>query len=214
MTAQEIFDTVVRALREQGMPSMDENECRYRTEGDNGNTLKCAVGHLIPDDVYSRGLEGYTVNSEEFQPTLDRLGLTEHMALLRDLQYAHDDAALFWKTPFIDTFLANAREVAARFGLDPSATDLSGMKGRRNKELPVGKPQVDDGVFVSLINLVMRADPLPISQWEEGTIKAFLDSEARVRGFEDWSHAWIHSTREGTLISPGSDDPSAPAQTP
>ena len=61
MTPQEVFDTVVAALVKQGRKSLAENgdpsiskDCRYR--GDDG--LKCAIGHLIPDDEYAEWMEG------------------------------------------------------------------------------------------------------------------------------------------------------------
>lgn len=45
---QDLFDRVVTAVIEQGRPSMEDGACAYR--GDDG--AKCAVGHLITDEVY------------------------------------------------------------------------------------------------------------------------------------------------------------------
>ena len=56
---QETFDIVYRALKAQGGPSVDTwpdgryRRCRYRGEGG----LKCAAGHLIPDEDYRVELE-------------------------------------------------------------------------------------------------------------------------------------------------------------
>lgn len=47
-TLQELFDRVVTALIRQGRPSLNDSACAYR--GDDG--AKCAVGHLISDEVY------------------------------------------------------------------------------------------------------------------------------------------------------------------
>ncbi len=56
---QEIFDYVVSHLRAQGARSLnDENECTYRSV----DGYSCAVGCLIPDDLYTPSLEGRLVN--------------------------------------------------------------------------------------------------------------------------------------------------------
>lgn len=54
MTNQELFDKVVRAIVKQGRGSINsEGLCVYR--GPDG--LKCAVGHIIPDELYSPLIE-------------------------------------------------------------------------------------------------------------------------------------------------------------
>lgn len=97
-TAQEIFDTVVVALRKQNNHSKDNythvdpfngakkslSICMLR----NSKGLKCAVGHLIPDDIYKVGMEG---NCAFFlHPFLDALFGRENLSLVSDLQIAHD----------------------------------------------------------------------------------------------------------------------------
>jgi hypothetical protein len=58
-TKQEIFDFIVGKLIEQGSPSIDKGiSCLYR--GPNG--LKCAIGHIMPDESHSLGLEGKSVD--------------------------------------------------------------------------------------------------------------------------------------------------------
>lgn len=54
MNKQEIFDTVYEKLLKQGKASTFDGKCRYR--GANGN--KCAIGHLIPDELYESYMEG------------------------------------------------------------------------------------------------------------------------------------------------------------
>lgn len=91
-TAQRIFDYVVARLAEQGRASMLGNVCVYR--GHSGT--KCAVGHLIPDEMYKASME---INeSGEIGATFSYL-LTKHLdlhalgayqELLEDLQNAHD----------------------------------------------------------------------------------------------------------------------------
>ena len=93
MDKQTIFDTVVNHLAAQGTQSMSggdpdtnrEAGCAYR--GDNGT--KCAVGCLIPDDMYNPKMENATVVSLAQRKELPA-ELYEHVDMLSDLQYAHD----------------------------------------------------------------------------------------------------------------------------
>lgn len=57
---QQLFDDVVNHLRKQGCKSLSEKEgfCRYR--GKNGTS--CAIGGIIPDELYFPGLENKTVH--------------------------------------------------------------------------------------------------------------------------------------------------------
>lgn len=93
MNAQEIFDTVATHLLKQNARSMGgigdggEPYCRYR--GDAGR--KCAIGCLIPDEVYTTEMErnpvgALTTRFKEALPSYFR----EHIALLCDLQTIHD----------------------------------------------------------------------------------------------------------------------------
>jgi len=59
MTRQEMLDIAVAGVIGQGWLSMDTNGfCAYR--GDDGR--RCAIGWLIPDQVYRPGLEGEAVD--------------------------------------------------------------------------------------------------------------------------------------------------------
>ena len=54
-TAQELFNEVVSHLRKQKKQSLSQHGyCMYR--GEDG--LKCAIGHLIPDERYHNDMEG------------------------------------------------------------------------------------------------------------------------------------------------------------
>ena len=61
MTSREIFDKVKKALLEQNEQSVEigdySTNCRYRSQ----NGLKCAIGHLIPDELYNSSYENYIV---------------------------------------------------------------------------------------------------------------------------------------------------------
>ncbi len=97
MTPQEIFDTVVTHLFQQGRQSSVKGMCLYRSE----SGLKCAVGALIPDDAYDPKMDDF--DDSEFGDTgissLISSGLLpsdlqktfeDNITLLRDLQDAHD----------------------------------------------------------------------------------------------------------------------------
>lgn len=90
MEAQEIFDTVATHLFKQGRRAVRgcaEVVCAYRGVGG----LKCAVGVLIPDQLYTEMMEGSTVfglldDSEWELPEW----MADNRSLLWDLQGAHD----------------------------------------------------------------------------------------------------------------------------
>lgn len=129
MTAQEIFDTVLAHLRKQGKASTNRsNGCRYRGEGG----TSCAVGCLIPDELYDPVIEGlvveqlmgadsppssYKSRAQEVLPIMARieghLG-AEHLKLLEDLQAAHDEV-LFLKG--LSAWENEMRQIARWFDL-------------------------------------------------------------------------------------------------
>ncbi len=116
MNAQEIFDTVVGHLFEQGRPARPINRhlCQYRHVADDGTVLKCAAGFLIPDDVYDKGMEGMTANH------VVRMYLPSLMAyapLIRELQGAHDDPVHPVGGFRTETLINDLRSVAHRFSL-------------------------------------------------------------------------------------------------
>lgn len=99
MTPQEIFDTVVRHLFKQGKRSdrtlsNGNSVCCYRTEAG----LKCAVGVLIPDDVYDPVMDDvFTGEGTGIAAMLrkhrDKLPswFSDNLSLLKQLQIIHDD---------------------------------------------------------------------------------------------------------------------------
>jgi hypothetical protein len=85
---QKTFDIVVNALRKQGEKSVsdvDVNSCLYR--GPNG--LKCAAGHLIPDELYNKKMEGVSCDHIQVSEVLQKCG-HDHKFVKR-LQWVHDD---------------------------------------------------------------------------------------------------------------------------
>ena len=120
MEAQEIFDTVATHLFKQGRQATSRQAgglCVYRGEGG----LKCAVGVLIPDQLYTETMEGST-----FFGLADEAewGLPEWMAdnrsLLWDLQGAHD-VTRNWESSAAMKRALN--KVAAKSGLASDVLD-------------------------------------------------------------------------------------------
>ena len=128
MTAQEIFDTVLEHLREQGKASTNRSgECRYRGEGGTA----CAVGCLIPDEMYDPMIEGLVVEQfkndyvpedresqvEELLPIMARISEhlgAEHLELLTKFQDAHDGALAHID---LSVWEDEMRQIARRFDL-------------------------------------------------------------------------------------------------
>lgn len=118
LTAQEAFDSVARHLLSMTHQSHDGERCRYLNLDGN----RCAIGCLIPDDVYSNSMEGTSVfylidKFTEFMPW------QSIRKLLFALQNVHDDVTC-WKGPHPR---ANMREqlgvVAKAFNLSPFVLD-------------------------------------------------------------------------------------------
>lgn len=92
MTDFEAFDTVSQHLLSQKKMSIRETdyglECAYR--GDNG--LKCAIGCLIPDELYNEKMEGISIHglARKF-PSLGKIFRDVNMDMLLELQGVHDD---------------------------------------------------------------------------------------------------------------------------
>lgn len=109
MTAQEIFDKVTAHLRKQGKASVDiDGSCAYRGEGG----TSCAVGCLIPDEMYDEMMEGGAVHAEEpkypeLYKAIDVLGLRGNVGLLTSLQRAHDETLQHVGMPSWENYMAN-----------------------------------------------------------------------------------------------------------
>lgn len=113
MNAQEAFNTIINYFSREGAVLAIKDglkSCLYRTESGN----KCAVGCLIPDELYRPWMEAgrienllYTLNSKANNPSASRedrivsLQVLEIIngsdpekdKLLRDLQTLHDHCA-------------------------------------------------------------------------------------------------------------------------
>lgn len=104
--AEELFMTVAARLLKQGARSMSgpvgKQTCVYR--GEHG--MKCAVGLVIPDELYDPDFEGSTAD--------ELLGWDhKHRGLLGDLQQVHD-----WGNP--DNWRSRLTHLAVKNGFDPN----------------------------------------------------------------------------------------------
>jgi len=110
MTPQEIFDTVVAHLFAQKHRAFSNTRCVYRA----GNGDKCAVGVLIPDDVYSPKMEGGNVEGLIDGRFKIPDFIYDNHELLGSLQGAHDNAGN-WDSPL--KLAMKLSGVAAHYGL-------------------------------------------------------------------------------------------------
>lgn len=100
MNKQEIFDQVARHLLTQKELSLNQDSnCMYR--GDNG--MMCAVGCLIPDELYTEDIENKVASSDVVVDLLRSAGVIEYeegddrhideIKFLSKLQTVHDSSA-------------------------------------------------------------------------------------------------------------------------
>lgn len=102
MTHKEIVKFVKDKLVEQNkrcsVMGIEREQCLYRSE-----SLKCAIGHLIPDDLYSSKFEGHPVKyyfdyespicldfRKALETTIGKPINRKDLELLKKLQQIHD----------------------------------------------------------------------------------------------------------------------------
>lgn len=85
-TAQEVFDFVAGHLFQQGERAVDiYGSCRYRAE----NGKSCAIGCLIPDDLYVKEMECNTINEIVDLYSFPKY-INNNIDMIRRLQHTHD----------------------------------------------------------------------------------------------------------------------------
>jgi hypothetical protein len=118
MTKQEIFDTVAIHLIKQGKQSADASgACFYRSP----DGLKCAVGCLIPDEVYRPKMEGRSI-STLFKNFSELNFLQPSVGLLNDIQRVHDNTyseGQIWT----DAVVLRLRKIAEKYNLSTTMLD-------------------------------------------------------------------------------------------
>lgn len=116
MTNQEIFDKVSEFLIKQGKPCITDNGCVYR--GPDG--LKCAVGCVLPDELYQPGMDSDDVDIRaiwwKYPEVAEYFGRGK-LPLLEALQQVHDGWPYHGST---ETFARQMLDIARTFGLSPS----------------------------------------------------------------------------------------------
>ena len=118
MTKQEIFNTVAKHLLKQGAAAVDGAQCVYRDP----SGASCAVGCLIPDEVYDEAMEGdLAADVISGYPALHHL--LPHLDLVSALQSAHDFVLTGGQSNKIDRWAARMRNVAQDYHLDASVLD-------------------------------------------------------------------------------------------
>lgn len=126
MTRQQIFDAVVEHFIKQGAPAViqhgaSEITCCYRTP----DGLKCAIGALIPDELYTPEMEGAAalVVLRVYPLAGKAVGLSKsNEKLFEALQEAHDAAATdtYGNSAFLPRLWVCMRRVAEDFKLNTS----------------------------------------------------------------------------------------------
>lgn len=118
MNRQELFDKAVQGIRDQGCLSKTEfGGCYYR-HPDNP-AVRCAVGHLIPDEIYVPDMDQGSYGSAfdfSFTSRFSQLpaSLVAEQDFLLSLQSAHDDSH------DVSDFLSKAKTLADRYHLNPT----------------------------------------------------------------------------------------------
>lgn len=104
LTPQQVFDNALFGVRAQGAFSKRPSTgvCAYRTPLPTGETLKCGIGHSIPDELYDTSMDNaddtsiaalmIEAESDGGLRVLEDLFGNCHTGLLSDLQTAHDIA--------------------------------------------------------------------------------------------------------------------------
>jgi len=89
MDKQAIFDQVKHHLLAQNALALDDDDCVYRAP----DGRRCAIGALIPDDLYHEEMEGEGFNNECFTSVRNYLGVNgpNDMTFLDNLRRIHDD---------------------------------------------------------------------------------------------------------------------------
>jgi len=117
MTPQEMFDTAYLKIIQQGQKSMGSNDtCKYR--GPRG--LKCAIGHMIPDDLAKawdnrRNSMISKIRSTPKYPIPDFI--RNNRTLAADIQRAHDYGGDYTPSDFVEGFIDRMAKVAKDYNL-------------------------------------------------------------------------------------------------
>lgn len=97
MNNQEAFNISVPALLKQNCKSISRGMCKYR--GNDGT--RCAIGHLIPDSIYDKEMEGKRIPTLYSFPAIKELFKDCDHVFLYELQDVHDEnEPQIWQNEF------------------------------------------------------------------------------------------------------------------
>ena len=111
LSAQETFNKVTTHLLAQGVSSMSSVAAAGRYRSEDGK--KCAVGCLIPDQIYSPSMEKCGSDLKALSGFPGMSNLLDQQTLLRELQKLHDLNA----TDFFSEKKPQMRQIARKFNL-------------------------------------------------------------------------------------------------
>lgn len=107
MMKQEYLELLIKTSAEGGFPAIDyDGVCSYRAP----DGRRCAVGLVIPDDVYSEDMEGDNVLDISDDYDLGELVEGVNLMQLHGLQKSHDSLAS-QETWDHNKFVASVREI-------------------------------------------------------------------------------------------------------
>lgn len=137
---QDIFDYVAEKLMEQGEKSIswEQEVCQYRQEHSD-KMLKCAIGWLIPDELYNPGFEDHGGGLEYVLNTLgvttrdvdDDTYFTERYLFFRELQECHDNTP---EDEFRTGLWNEMSKLANKFNLDKTHLNKVYWYGKMNEQ--------------------------------------------------------------------------------
>ncbi len=101
LTNQQIFNKVSKHLLKQNKQSSENQQCKYKMII-NSETLKCAVGCLIPEKLYISSIEGNSIATASHQLLVilhkSKIDIINSKELLMELQNIYDyESPCSWK---------------------------------------------------------------------------------------------------------------------
>lgn len=113
-TEQEAFNQMVRGLASQNWQT-ENNVCKYRQNQEASCPIRCAIGHLIPDDKYEKRWDDKVLVAGAILDSLiekEILSTSISADFLNNAQAAHDYTMDGWHRP------AEFQQLAEDFDLD------------------------------------------------------------------------------------------------
>jgi hypothetical protein len=124
---QELFEFVVKALVKQGKQAMCYKSvtCKYRIHNtDSGKVLKCSIGQIIPDNLYTNDIEHklvrelYYYNGDNVDVKLVSEYLKKYkLNILIDLQHLHDIVPEINGVWVVDRFISEVNRIAETYSM-------------------------------------------------------------------------------------------------